>query len=139
MSLSPGYIYLARLLPHFLLPSVLVYACLTIAQHHFDTSIPSWITAILSLTTRPVLFFGQQRYRRWLHEKAAAAHGAILLPRVLESPSVIVNKAVESTKNGYPGGIFAEWAKEYGHTYQLDLLTNSIMLTTEPEHIKVTI
>jgi len=139
MSIPPGYIYIASLLPYFLLPSAFVYGFLAVGQHYFDTHIPSWIIAIISLIARPTLFYGQGRYRIWRNKKEAAAHGAVLLPRVLESPSAIVNKAVQSVKNGYPLGIFDEWAKEYGNAYRLGLLSEGVVLTTEPEHIKVAI
>jgi len=103
MELAPGLKYTARLVPHFLIPSALIYTFLTVGQHHFDTRLPPWIVALLTIIARPVFFFLLRPYKRWNDKRTAAALGAVLPPLVQETPLTIMKEAAESTKSGFPG------------------------------------
>ena len=100
--LSPGQKYVLDLLPTFLIPSVLVYASLTVSKNQFDVDIPSWIVAILTIIARPVLFLAEMRYKRWADHRAAAAHGAVLPTDVPLSPWKIIAGIEASIESGYP-------------------------------------
>ncbi|KAF8966456.1 cytochrome P450 [Flammula alnicola] len=43
---------------------------------------------------------------------------------------------LQDFKGGYPGDAFLEWMEKYGPAYQLRLMSDNRIYTTEPEHIK---
>ncbi|KAF8810034.1 cytochrome P450 monooxygenase pc-3, partial [Phlegmacium glaucopus] len=113
MQLVPGPLYLLRTFPYFAVPSTIVYAGLTLAKEHLSLPVPSWLAS-----------------------RNAAANNAIVAPHVRESAFTIISKIAHSFKEGYLADVILDWTKEYGHVYQLRLLTDNRIVTTEPHHIK---
>ncbi|KAH9483187.1 Cytochrome P450 monooxygenase 75 [Psilocybe cubensis] len=103
MGLSPGLAYLLRTLPYFAVPSAVTYATLKVLLRQTDTALPTPVIVFLSLLARPVLFFYNLYYSEWADNKAAAVHGAIIVPKVQEPLLSVVSKFAESFQGGYPG------------------------------------
>ncbi|KAF8960252.1 cytochrome P450 [Flammula alnicola] len=137
MELPPGLVYLLRLFPYFAIPSAAVYFCLRLTQEYQPSfGIPSWLVIVASVLARPLLFTFNFYYAKWANKRAAAAHGARLPPVIQESSFSVIPKMASSTRNGYPSDMMFQWSQTYGNTFQLELLNTTLVVTTEPKHIK---
>ncbi|PPQ95842.1 hypothetical protein CVT26_015972 [Gymnopilus dilepis] len=136
-NLPPGAQYLLRKLPRFAIPSIITYITLSLLQKQFEPSrrIPTWVVITLAVLARPLIFLAALYYKPWADERAAAAHGAVLVPRVNLGPFSVVKELVEGVK-GYPAEVILKWHKEYGTVARFDLLTGTTLITLEPEHVK---
>uniref|UniRef100_A0A8H7XK56 Uncharacterized protein n=1 Tax=Psilocybe cubensis TaxID=181762 RepID=A0A8H7XK56_PSICU len=64
-----------------MVPSAVTYATLKVLLRQTDTALPTPVIVFLSLLARPVLFFYNLYYSEWADNKAAAVHGAIIVPK----------------------------------------------------------
>ena len=103
MQLPPGPLYLLRKFPYFAVPSIIVYACLTLAKRHLSLDIPTWLTVFTVLLARPAIFIFKRYYSRFADSRHAAANNAVVAPRVRESAFSIISKIAETVRRGYPG------------------------------------
>jgi hypothetical protein len=103
MQLPPGPSYLLRSLPHFVLSSIIVYVCLTLAKNHLDLAVPTWLTVSAVIFARPALFIFTRYYSRFVDSRNAAANNAIIAPPVRDWVFSVMAKVSESFRNGYPG------------------------------------
>ncbi|KDR74320.1 hypothetical protein GALMADRAFT_250135 [Galerina marginata CBS 339.88] len=136
MGVPPGAVYLSRLAPHFAIPSAATYVALKLLQQKQDFAIPFWLVICITVLARPAIFVVNQVYSGWSDKRAAAANGAVLAPYVRESPFSIISSIVEGVRSGYPAHVFFRWSEEYGNVYQLNIMTSTILHTTEPDHVK---
>ncbi|KAF8810023.1 cytochrome P450 [Phlegmacium glaucopus] len=132
----PGPLYLLRTFPYFAVPSIIVYASLTLAKEHVSLPVPSWLAIFITILARPAIFIFNSYYSRLADSRNAAANNAIVAPHIREPAFTIISKMARSFKEGYPADAILDWTKEYGHVYQLRLLTDNRIITTEPHHIK---
>ena len=102
MQLAPGPLYLIRNLPYFVVPSTIVYTCLTLAKEHL--SIPTWLTVFIAVLARPAIFIFNRHYSRFADRGNAAANNAVVAPHVRGSALSLVSKLARAGK-GYPGQI----------------------------------
>ena len=141
MQLAPGPLYLIRKFPYFVVPSTIVYTCLTLAKEHLSVqTIPTWFTVFISVLARPAIFILNRHYSRFADSRNAAANNAVVAPHVRESGLSLVSKLARTGKD-YPGQILdfvflyqtnifvadfiLYWTKKYGNIFQLRLLTDS--------------
>ena len=146
MQLAPGPLYLIRNLPYFVIPSTIVYACLTQAkEHHLSVlALPTWLTVLIAVLARPALFIFNRHYSRFADRRKAAANNAVVAPHVRRSAFSLLAQLARAAK-GYPGLIILrfpclnltamllffvadfmlDWTKEYGNIFQLRLLTDN--------------
>ena len=103
MQLPPGPLYLLRNFPYFVVPSTIVYACLTLAKKHLNLEIPIWLTVFTVLLARPAIFILNRYLLRFADSRHAAANNAVVAPRVRASAFSIISKITYSLKKGYPG------------------------------------
>ncbi|KAF8810019.1 cytochrome P450 [Phlegmacium glaucopus] len=136
MQLVPGPLYLLRTFPHFAVPLTIVYVGLTLAKEHLSLQVPSWLAVFIAILARPAIFIFNRYYSRLADSRNAAANNAIVAPHIRESAFTIMSKISRSFKEGYPADKLFDWTKEYGHIYQLRLLTDNRIITTEPHHVK---
>ncbi|TFK35054.1 cytochrome P450 monooxygenase pc-3 [Crucibulum laeve] len=139
MELPPGPVYLARLLPFFLLPTVLIYGSLKVLHDQGIVSFPTWAIVLLCVVSRPVLFVVGRFYKRFQDRRAAAAVGAVIAPHVegnYPGGLDLMAAMIKSLKTGYPGDVFDEWRIKYGNTYLLRLPLEERVMTFEPEYVK---
>ncbi|KDR66458.1 hypothetical protein GALMADRAFT_259236 [Galerina marginata CBS 339.88] len=136
MTLPPGVGYLLRLIPRFAIPSAIAYFSLKLLQRQQEIEISNWIVIPIALLARPALFFFNKFYSRRVNKRKAAANGAVLAPSLQLSASRIMSMLGDAIRTGFPAKVFWDWSKEYGNVYQVDLVTNQILYTTEPDHVK---
>ena len=103
MQLPPGPPYILRSFPHFAVPSIIVYACLTLAKKNLSLAVPTWFTVSAVIFARPAIFFFNRYYSRFANSRDAAANNAVLAPYVRGSAFSIISKITESVTKGYPG------------------------------------
>ncbi|PPQ84613.1 hypothetical protein CVT25_015710 [Psilocybe cyanescens] len=136
MDLPPGLVYLLRNLPYFAIPSAVTYASVKVLLHQTNISLSTLVVVLFSLLARPILFLCNIYYSEWADKRAAAAHGAVIAPKVDDPLLSIVSKMAESFRGGYPADIYLQWAKKYGNTYRFNLLNTKFISTLEPDHVK---
>ena len=103
MQLPPGPPYLLRSFPHFAVPSIIVYTCLTLAKKYLSVAVPTWLTVSAVILARPAIFFFNRYFKRFSDGRDAAANNAVLAPYVQGSVFSIISKITESVTKGYPG------------------------------------
>ncbi|KAF4616096.1 hypothetical protein D9613_011395 [Agrocybe pediades] len=132
--------YFLSLIPFFLVPSAATYLGLRLLHEVQPTVFPSahsWVAIVACIFARPAFFFLQWYYTKWIVDRwEARKHGAVLPPHIKETAVGIIPELISSTRVGYPGNMIYQWGKIYGNTYQFSLLTNRIVVTFEPEHVK---
>jgi len=133
---SPGLQYIARSLPHLLLPCVIGYGTLTVISDVLAIPVPRW--ALLSLVAG--LRLAHLYLRPFLinrkNARYAKAYGAVLPPQIDVGPFEVPKQLIENGKNGYIAGNFLEWSRKFGNTYRLRVGLDERYFTTEPEHVK---
>jgi hypothetical protein len=102
MEIPPALVYLFNRLHFFLLPPIAVYLAINLGKQHLGLSIPTWITVVATLLSRPTLTLFRNRYTDLTDRRAATALGAVLPPHVPES-SFAIAKKILTTLEGYPG------------------------------------
>jgi len=123
MNLPPGPRFVLRHLPHFLFPSLLTYAALSvIAQFGWD--FPRWARITAAIFARPVLFLLVQSTFQWKLRRAAKAHGAVLAPAVPKSSLECVREIVYSINHSWSGDAWFDWARLYGETYSWTIFSD---------------
>jgi hypothetical protein len=103
MQRAPGPLYLLRTVPYFVVPSIIVYVCLTLAKEHLNVPIATWVTVFATLLARPAICLLDRYYSRFAESRNAAANNAVIAPHVQESAFSIISKISHSFKEGYPG------------------------------------
>ena len=144
MQLPPGPSYLLRNFPYFAIPTIIAYACLTLANEYLSLAIPQWLRFLIPIFARPTVFILNRYYSRFADARNAAAHNAVEPPRVRGTALSLIFKMSRS-RGGYPGVMFdvlaflpkansyalivaasmLERTKEYGNTFLLRLLTDN--------------
>ncbi|KAJ3499527.1 hypothetical protein NLJ89_g10090 [Agrocybe chaxingu] len=133
---APGLTYLQRVVPHFAIPSAVVYLALRIANDFLPITIPSWVIIPATLFARPIIFFASSWYSDIANKRDAAARGAVMAPMVNASSFKIIGDIVETLKGGFPAEHFTRWAEECGSTYQMRMLSTNAIFTEDPEFVK---
>ena len=105
MQIAPGPLYLLQKLPYFLVPSTIVYACLTLAKEHL-LALPTWLTVFIAVLARPAIFIFNRHYSTFADNRNAAANNAVVAPHVRGTAFSLISKMSRARK-GYPGLILA--------------------------------
>ncbi|KAF8905836.1 cytochrome P450 [Gymnopilus junonius] len=138
MSLPPGPVYILQNLPYVVGPpaaALIAAKLLPLAS----VELPTWAIILGSILSLPVAWFLQIQYRDFVDQRAAAAHGAVLPPKIHSKwPGGldVLKRFLANLSSGYPGDLFVEFTKEYGHTFNFRILFENRFFTTEPEYIK---
>jgi hypothetical protein len=106
MVLPPGPPYVFRLLLRALPTSLAAYGVLRVLVGYLGVVLPGWLSFIVFLVAYPARNFVMGYWKAYQNRVAAAAHGAVLIPRVLEGGFNIRASLVKSIKSGYPGMCF---------------------------------
>ncbi|KAF9523245.1 cytochrome P450 monooxygenase pc-3 [Crepidotus variabilis] len=122
MAIPPGIIFILSVLPFLLVPPTLTYGVLRIIN--------------VSTPTPPSTF-----YKEHTDKQKAASLNAHLIPRVPRDSFdffgyKLTKGLVKNAKMNYISEAFRLWAKEYGPVFQIELLADTRIFTTEPDHIK---
>ncbi|CAA7262232.1 unnamed protein product [Cyclocybe aegerita] len=133
---APGLTYLLRVVPHFALPSAVVYGSFHAAQSFLSIHIPLWVVIPATFFARPFIFFANAYYSEFAYKWAATRQGAVLPPTVQASSFKIIGDIVETLKGGFPAEHFRRWSETYGSTYRMNMLSTTAIFTDDPEFIK---
>jgi len=114
MHIPPGIAFLARSLPHFFGPFVVTYFGLRLADTHLGVATPSWLSILLSLVSRPIIFILDRKTRSYRNARNAAALGATLPPRFEGSPLDAGKQIRDSFVHGYLTDFIDHWTRRYG-------------------------
>ncbi|KAJ6590601.1 cytochrome P450 [Mycena vulgaris] len=133
--LSLGVRYLLRLLPFVLVPpiSTALFIDATGVELHVV------IRALLSLLSLPCGLFLIVQWNDYNDRRQAHALNAVLPPRIGDRSIGGLNtmrSMVNNFQKGYLGDNLAEWASTLGPVFNLRIMFENRMFTTEPEHIK---
>lgn len=104
MEPPPGLIYLIRVLPDFSIPSAATYVALLILQHRkILFNVPYWLTIVVSILARLVIFVISRYHSWWANKRAAAANGATIASYLKKFPRVSISEMVSNMRYCYPG------------------------------------
>jgi len=106
MIASPGIIYSVRGLPRVFISFGLVYLLVLGCRTQFHLEIPTFIAILSYVLAVPVIAMLTAMYRNHAYAKQAAAHGALLPPKVrakLPGGLDLLAALIRDFKHGYPG------------------------------------
>lgn len=122
MALPPGIAYIGRHLHYLVGPPTFVYVVVRVANELFDVHTPLWLSILASLLAFPIALTLWVQYNLYIDTTEAAAHGAVLPPR-LPDTSIgglkTLTTSVAQFKTGYIGEIFDGPFEELGKTINL--------------------
>jgi hypothetical protein len=106
MIASPGVTYLVQGLPRVLISFGLVYLLVLGCRTQFHLEVPTFIAVFSYVLAVPVVAILTALYRNHTYAKQAAAHGALLPPKVrakLPGGLDLLATMIRDFKHGYPG------------------------------------
>ncbi|KAJ3521221.1 hypothetical protein NMY22_g12406 [Coprinellus aureogranulatus] len=150
-SVPPGIVYLIQNLPSLVVPPATVLILGKVASNHIEAisgvlgragalnEIPAWLIITLAALSLPATVGARIVYQQWKDERDAAAHNAILPPKVKGGPAglTLLKRLLNNFTHGYPGELFSECFEEAGsYMVNMRILFENRFLTAEPDHIK---
>jgi len=127
-SIPPGPRFIASILLHCAVASILTYVSLSLCLRALEISLRHDILVLVALVSRPTHFFVHHLYwRPYVDGWKAKQQGAVLAPIIRGPMANIGLKAIASLKEGYPADIFHVWMKKYGYIYQIPTPHNTIV------------
>ncbi|TFK21754.1 cytochrome P450 monooxygenase pc-3 [Coprinopsis marcescibilis] len=141
MDVSPGRRYIFELLPSLILPPLVTYGAVYALEQRQFLAAPTWVVVAAVALSKPLHLVMKVYYKRFSDMVKARKLGARVVPRVKEpwpyfAGISLLKDLSEMFRNGYVGDILEEWSKTYGHAFQVHILMDSQVWTTEPDHIK---
>ena len=143
MSLPPGPAHLLKNLPILAVPPASVFIAGKLLVYA-GINVPQWALIMYTILSLPIGMFLRVQYTEFAHRRAAAAHGAVLAPRVYDKwPGgiTLLRKMISNLRDGYPGAfrcltrsprnerliiiigeMFWEWTNTYGCTMNVRIL-----------------
>jgi hypothetical protein len=103
MDLPPGPSYAVRMLLRALPASLAAYAILHVLARYSGNVTLKWLPFAVFLVAHPIVNFVMGYWRAYQNRVDAAAHGAVLVPRVSEGGFKVRAAFVKSIQSGYPG------------------------------------
>lgn len=103
MSLPPGIVYLAKLLPRLVAPPLLVYGAKLLTELRSGIVIPTWATVLACVLSGPAVLTVVVQYKDHQNRRDAAANGAVL-PQALPGWIGGINMLFTNVADMYPGG-----------------------------------
>ena len=103
MELPPGPPYVFHTLLRALPVSLAAYGTLRFLGGYSGFVIPGWLSVIVFLVAYPARNFVMEYWMAYQDRLGAAAHGAVLLPRVPQGGFAVRAALVKSIQSGYPG------------------------------------
>ncbi|KAF4616028.1 hypothetical protein D9613_011378 [Agrocybe pediades] len=138
MEIPPGLVFLARPLPRHLVLFLFVYTTLNWAQSLkvCGVDLPNFIIIIVSSLAGLFLSLISNAFTRWNNYRKAASLGAELPPMVEQSFLTTVKELKHMVEEGYPADALQRWTKKYGTVVRTSTLTDALLVTDEPSHVK---
>ncbi|KAF7362516.1 Cytochrome P450 monooxygenase pc-3 [Mycena venus] len=132
---SLGVRYLLRLLPVVLLLPISTALFL----YAIRLELYSVVHVLLSLLSLPIGVFFLVQWNDYKDQRQANKFNAVLPPRVEDSSLGGINtmlSMVDNFQRGYLGDNLAEWARKHGPVFNIRIMFENRMFTTEPDHIR---
>ncbi|KAF8219014.1 cytochrome P450 monooxygenase pc-3 [Tricholoma matsutake] len=136
MYLPPGPPFLCRLILQRLPTSILCYGIVRLLIVYLKVATPTWFAILITLSTQLIFLVAAGRWKRNFEQRDAAANGAILVPQVQGGGLSNISLMMKNRASGYPGDTLEKWREQYGETYNVDLISDCLWITFEPEHVK---
>ncbi|KAF7967691.1 hypothetical protein HWV62_33339 [Athelia sp. TMB] len=136
--LTPGAVFLARGALSLALPCALVAIARYILAAHFGVPLSAPQIALGAALLGPAAVVARHAYGQLHKRRRAAALGARLAPRL---PGGIGNvdrlmQMMRSMEGDMCGQCQMDWVEECGNTFNVNVLWDDMIFTTEPDHIK---
>ncbi|KAL4246486.1 cytochrome P450 family protein [Abortiporus biennis] len=140
MAITPGVIFLARMLPHILLPVLTSYTIHTSLKTWLDIHSSFLVNATSYILSIPAVFY-LRLYTQWLLKmRRAAAVGAELPPRLPSKLPLGLDNAKRLFESFSGEKYFFFYALQnvniYG-AFEMGMLGEDRIFTADPEHIKL--
>ncbi|KAJ6515180.1 cytochrome P450 [Mycena vitilis] len=133
--LSIGVRYLLRILPILILPPVATALLLS----GIGAKLNIFLHVLISLASLPAVLFLVVQWNDYSDRAQARKLHAVLPPRVTDKSiggRNTMRSMIDNFQRGYFGENLAEWALTHGPVFNLRIMFENRMFTTEPEHIK---
>ncbi|EIW81921.1 cytochrome P450 [Coniophora puteana RWD-64-598 SS2] len=140
MAIPPGFVWIFRNTPRFLVLPAATYVALRLLQEHQQIALSAWITVTACVLSLPASFILAFLYADFRDARAAAARGAVLAPVVpYKLPGAIdkLGALAYSFTSGYIGEVTKADFEAVGNTMNSRILWENRIETIEPEYIKV--
>ncbi|KDQ55429.1 hypothetical protein JAAARDRAFT_37440 [Jaapia argillacea MUCL 33604] len=135
----PGVVYLSQRLPRVCAPPALIYLLYLLAKDFWAINLPNSLVLATIILSPPLALALSVEWTIRRDQRAAATLGAVIPPQVPHRwpGSVdILLKSLNNFKDGYPGDNMEPWINKLGHMFNVRVLFENRIFTTEPEHIK---
>jgi len=106
MEVPPGPVYAIRILLRALPVSIAGYGIFSLLANYSGVAAPRWSLIVMSLMAYPTVSFIMEKWKAYRNQVNAAAHGAVLAPRVLTGGFAIREALIKSIQSGYPGACY---------------------------------
>ncbi|TFK64703.1 cytochrome P450 monooxygenase pc-3 [Pluteus cervinus] len=139
LDLPPGIAWCFSELPFLSIPGAVVFIGSKVLDVYWAVQLPTWQFILALVMSFPLALFLQVSYSDFTNKWAAASHGAVLPPVVrskLPAGLSVLLGSLHNFKHGYLSDQFSEWNEEFGYTYNIRVLFENRMFTSEPEYIK---
>jgi len=106
MTLPPGIVYLGLNFHYIIIPPACVYAIDRLVVEFFECQIPRWLFVLVCVLAFPAAFTMVVLYKLHIDESEAAAHGAVLPPRLPDKyigGYETLSRNLAQSKSGYIG------------------------------------
>jgi len=136
-----GVGYVLRALFHFSLPAAGVYGASHIAKVHFGFNISGSIVVVACLAVNPLLLALKGAWSSFKQRREVAALGAVQIPVVhgekrWPGSFDLLLFLMDEFEHGYPAAPFWEISERVGSLFNMRILGQNYLFTSEPEHIK---
>ncbi|KAJ7056011.1 cytochrome P450 [Mycena amicta] len=138
MAFSPGLRYLSLQLPQLLAPALILFFSNSLCGIYLDKTLPlpTWAAFLLYALISPAYFTAMVQYRDW-KDRRAARHNAAPLPPVVPLSSIAgLDFLFAKREAEFPAEFVATRAQELGSTFNIRILFQNRVFTSEPENIK---
>ncbi|KAJ7055990.1 cytochrome P450 monooxygenase pc-3 [Mycena amicta] len=138
MAFSPGLRYLSRQLPQLLAPALVLFFSNSLCGIYLDKTLPlpTWATFLLYALISPAYFTAMVQYRDWKDRRAARQNGAPMPPVVPLSSIGGLDFLFAKRDAEFPAEFVGSRAQELGSTFNIRILFQNRVFTSEPENIK---
>ncbi|KAE9407488.1 cytochrome P450 [Gymnopus androsaceus JB14] len=138
--LTPGLVYISRILAFLGLFSYAAATSRRLLEQHASIVAPTWLFVTVSAVILPGLITCRVLYKDWKLRREAARLGARIAPKWRGSWVGNLDHLRLMMQNfwtGYPGDGLWEAAEELGPVFNINILWEDTVFTTCPEHIQI--
>ena len=133
MVLPPGPNYLIHHAHYIIAPPAFVYAFTRVISVFYNVQTPVWLLTLASVLAYPIVIIMNVQYTRYVDEREATKHGAVLPPRIPDNTigsTKTLAQLLFQFSRGYLGDIMHQVCGKLGNTINIRILfENRVRLT----------